>query len=248
MIHRFPALDSTNVKARELAVEGAPVGTAVLAERQTAGRGRGDHRWHSPSGGVYLSVLLEPARGRPLTDLVFLGGVAMARTVRECLPPSIPVSVKWPNDCLVSGKKVGGVLGEAVGEARPGLGVLGLGLNVTTPRAELEPFRENAFSATALTVEAGGPFDVAVLGERLAEATWELARRYAADGFLAIQRLWERHCLFLGKRIRFAADGDAAGPMLGTCLGIDDDGALVVSTPEGERRRFHSGELLQCYW
>ena len=100
-VHRFPLLDSTNIKARELAKAGAPEGSIILAEVQTGGKGSGNRLWHSPRGGLYVSFLLYPKDPKRATDLSILAGVAVAQTVKDCLPKSKDVSVKWPNDCLV---------------------------------------------------------------------------------------------------------------------------------------------------
>src|SRR5438309_1430776 len=108
----FDTVDSTNAKARELAAKGAAEGTVIVAKQQTAGRGRNKRTWHSPEGGLYLSILLHPKEAKKVTDLSILAGVALAQGVTEFLPKSKDVSLKWPNDCLIGWKKVGGILCE----------------------------------------------------------------------------------------------------------------------------------------
>jgi BirA family biotin operon repressor/biotin-[acetyl-CoA-carboxylase] ligase len=258
-LQRFRSLDSTNSKARELLLQGADEGTIIVAESQTAGRGRGDRTWHSPSGGLYYSILLRPIEDRPVTDLSFLGGIAVAQTLKELLPKSREVSVKWPNDCLLDRKKVAGILGEAV-TAEPGaVAILGIGINVNTPATELVPYQGNPFSATSVLVETGGELDVERVIAILTRKLVGLADLYHQEGFVTVQALWERLCTFIGKKLqmgpgsgyrvpgnppRVATD---TAPFTGNCLGIDEAGALVLSTPEGERRHYVAGEMT-CFW
>jgi BirA family biotin operon repressor/biotin-[acetyl-CoA-carboxylase] ligase len=250
-IQRFATLDSTNTRAKEMARAGSAQGTMVVAEVQTAGRGRGANRWHSPSGGLYCSVLILPAPGRPPTDLPLLAGVCLSQTAKEILPKSHSVGLKWPNDLLISGRKAGGVLCEALGDDAAGLGVVGMGLNINTTPAELEPFRGNPFPATSFSAESGGgQYDIEralkVLGTKLTE----LCRLYHRDGFEPIRYLWERNCPMLNSRVTVQETIRGAGApgaaMTGLFSGIDDSGALVL-TADGQQKRFLTGEITCCW-
>jgi BirA family transcriptional regulator, biotin operon repressor / biotin---[acetyl-CoA-carboxylase] ligase len=255
-IHRFDSLDSTNLKARQLALQGAAEGTVIVARSQTAGRGRGSHLWHSPDGGLFLSVLLYPKEPRRITDLPILVGVAVAQAVRQILAKSTEVSLKWPNDCLVNWKKVGGVLCEALGEDCFHLCVAGIGLNVNVSPQELASFQANPFGATSFQAESGGgAHDIdQVLNVFLAKL-FMLYALYKDEGMEPIRYLWERNCSLIGKQVELSEHGartpsakpNEPGTTVGTLLGIDESGGLVLSNPKGERRSYYTGAIT-CYW
>lgn len=127
----YSRIDSTNERAKELGEAGSPAGTLVLADEQTAGRGRAGHRWYSPKGdGLYFTLLLRPRELHNPGLVPIVGGLAVARTLRRLLPDA-SVGLKWPNDVLLDGWKCGGVLAEASwGGARMSYMILGVGLNV----------------------------------------------------------------------------------------------------------------------
>lgn len=245
------------MKARELAgTLGANEGALVIAETQTAGRGRGKRQWHSPKGGVYLSALLYPADEKRLTDLAIVAGVALAQTVKDCLPKSKDVSLKWPNDCLIGWRKVGGILCESLGEEFFHLCVVGIGINVNLTDADLQPFKDNPFSATSFALETGGNMDVGKVTQTLIHKLFNVYSLYQKQGYSSVQFLWEMNCGMLGKKVelrdsgwreRAASAADPGDSTTGTFLGIDDTGALVLSNPKGERRSYHTGEIT-CFW
>lgn len=243
-ILRFDTLDSTNLKAKELARAGtAGEGSVVLARFQTAGRGRGANRWHSPEGGLFLSALLYPKGPRRLTDLPLLVGVAVAQAVKHLLPKSVDVTLKWPNDVLVNWKKVGGILCESLGEECFNLSVAGIGLNVNVPPGELHPFRDRPFGATSFVAEAPGRYDTEEVLKCLLTKLFTLYRLYHEQGMEPIRYLWERNCAFIGKQVELAD----TGVTVGTFLGIDDSGGVVLSNAKGERRAYYTGAIT-CYW
>lgn len=208
-LHFFPEVDSTNRVLRQLARQGAAEGTAVVAERQSAGRGRLDRAWHSPAGGLYLSVLLRPV---PLLSLRL--GVAAARAVEETC--RFGPELKWPNDLLVEGRKLGGILVESEGE----WAVAGVGINVEATR--FPP----GLSATSLRL-LGHQVAPADLGRVLLR---ELESVYRGPFRLAD---YEARCGTLGRRVRVETP---AGSLAGVARRIDLDGALVVETNSGEVR------------
>ncbi|MBY0370029.1 biotin--[acetyl-CoA-carboxylase] ligase [bacterium] len=242
------SVDSTNVELRRLHKKGqAGQGTVLIAGAQTAGRGRGENRWHSPRGGLFFSVLLTPLQAKRATDLSLLAGVAVAQTVRNLLPKAVDVGLKWPNDCLLNWKKVGGILCEVIPESKEGLCVVGVGINVNTPAAELQPFLRRPFSATSFMEECPDSlFAVDKVAEALIFKFDALYNIYLENGFKPIQQLWERNCALVGKKVEIAVSAESK--IQGTCLGIDEFGALLLTAAEpGERRRIVSGELT-CYW
>jgi BirA family biotin operon repressor/biotin-[acetyl-CoA-carboxylase] ligase len=250
----FDTVDSTNIKMKQLVNTGLSEGGVVVAREQTKGRGRGNHQWYSPGGGLYLSCYLLPNDPKRVTDLSILAGVAMAQASRQILPKAIQVSVKWPNDCLINFKKAGGVLCEALGE-KYGFGVIvGLGLNINTEERELAPFKERPFGATSFHIEMqGGKLDLEECEKILIHKLFTLYHTYQTQGFTPIQYLWEKNCGLLGKQIELRetgwqpGDGDKLGMTRGTFLGIDESGALVLTNAKGERRQYLNGEIT-CYW
>ena len=150
----YPSVTSTNDVARAAAEGGAPSGTVVVADQQTAGRGRLARVWFSPPGqGLWTTVLVRPGAGRPglLTWLTPLAGVAAALTIRKRC--GVPVMLKWPNDLMVGGRKLGGILAESRMEPGPTCryAIIGLGLNVRQSAADFPA--ELAGRATSLAME-----------------------------------------------------------------------------------------------
>ena len=253
-IIKFDSIASTNTTLRALVNTGVPEGTVVVAKSQTSGRGRGDRVWSSPEGGLYFSLLLKaPQLNRP-TDLALLAGAVMAKTVKQFVSSSQSVGVKWPNDCLLQGKKVGGVLCEALGEGCTAPLIIGVGINVNVASTHLIPFQERPFKATSLLeFSSGQRFDLDLVLQTFLKIFFEKYETYLQRGFGFIQSFWEGECLFLGKQIELKNTGvpqekmSPTGSIRGTFLGIDEQGAIVVSDGQGQRLRFVTGELICCW-
>ena len=214
---------STNDRGRELALAGAPHGTVVIAERQTAGRGRQGRTWTAPAGrALTLSVLARMEASR-----MELLPLAVALAVCEACEGTAAVecSVKWPNDVWIDGRKVAGILIEA--RPQEGWAIVGIGLNVDTA---LEDFPDELREpATSLRIATGAPVArepvLDALLDRLAEWMDELGKpgRVTAE-------FRERDALF-GKTIAWTRDAER---ITGEARGIDDDGSLVVYTGDSE--------------
>jgi BirA family biotin operon repressor/biotin-[acetyl-CoA-carboxylase] ligase len=229
------ALVSTSDRLKELARSGAPEWTAVLAERQTGGRGREGRTWESPPGGLYLSVLLRPS-GEGARLIPLAAGVAVAEAVAGF---GVTGELKWPNDVLVSGRKLGGILTEG-SSASAGVEwvVLGVGLNVTLdPRSLPEGLRE---SVTSLAAEgAMGADAVAVAASVLAHlGVWYDALREAPSRVVAAWRA--RSVAWWGSLVDVRS---GASVLRGRLVAVDEDGALVIELEGGDRRRLVSGEV-----
>ncbi len=255
-LHFFDTVDSTNNKARELAADGGGEGIVVIAKSQTQGRGRHRRVWHSPEGGLYLSALLYPREKRRASDLSILAGAALAQSVKQLLPKSKDVTVKWPNDCLVGWKKVAGVLCEFLGEDYFNLCVVGIGINVNVADEELKKFQGNPFGATSFLGETGGQFPLDETAHIVVNKLFQLYRIYQTQGLAPIQYVWEKNCAFIGKKVELRESGwrdnpsykeGEVGATQGKMEGIDESGAIVLSNTTGERHSYLSGEIT-CYW
>ena len=228
-------LDSTNAQLRRLAAEGAPHGSLCLCEQQTAGRGRLGRSWHSPAGaGLWQSVLLRPALSPVQAQLLTLcAALAMTRAVTALT--GLPVGVKWPNDLLLHGKKICGILLELSTEMDAiGHVIVGVGLNVH-PRAVPEALRGQA---AALGDEVTPPPRRDILLRYLAELE-VLVEQVTAKGYPGIAAEYEASCLTLGRPVRVTGGTD----MSGTAEAVDEDGALLVRTEDGALRRVLAGDV-----
>lgn len=230
-VHRFQTLPSTNDEAMRLAREGAPAGECVVAEEQTAGRGRAGHAWSSPPGtGLYFSVVLRPRVEPDRLPLATLAcGVAVADAIRAAT--GLDAGLKWPNDVLVGLRKCAGILCEAeTGGPGGAFVVAGVGINANTPASALPP--RLAFPATSLAVEAGRTFDRdALLAECLARIAAEIARLEAPGGAEDIAARFSALDALRVRRLRAELpDGTSVS---GENLGVDSSGALLLSGPSG---------------
>lgn len=228
---------STNDEARRIADEGAEAFSHVIAGTQTAGRGRAGHGWSSPPGaGLYLSVVLRP--DLPLEKLplcTIAVGVAVAETVAEACGSA---GLKWPNDVLVNGRKICGVLCESAGAGADGRQcvIAGIGLNVNAKPSDLPP--RVIFPATSLAIETGRTFsNRSLAGGILARLRARIAELEGADGAARIVAAASRLDALRGRRI--AVDGENAG----TDEGVAPSGALLARGDDGALREIHAGSV-----
>jgi BirA family biotin operon repressor/biotin-[acetyl-CoA-carboxylase] ligase len=217
--------DSTNARARELALAGAPDGTVVTATEQSAGRGRQGRSWSAPAG----KALLMSAIVRDLTRRDALLPLAVPVAAAEGCDrfAGTRCGIKWPNDIWVDGRKLSGILLE--GRPQEGWAVIGIGLNVgTLPDEFPEDLQE---TATSLAIESGSDPGV----EAVLEAVLEELERWLTQPPDAIVAAWRERDVLLGKGVRWAGgEGIAAG--------LDKDGALLVETDSG-RVALDAGEV-----
>jgi BirA family transcriptional regulator, biotin operon repressor / biotin---[acetyl-CoA-carboxylase] ligase len=232
-IRYFDEVDSTQRVAAELARNDAAQGTAVIAERQSAGRGRLGRVWHSPAGvNLYITVILRPHL--PLAEvprLSLVAGLAVAETF-ESIAPRL-VALKWPNDIWLSGRKAGGIIAEAISDASGGLlsVLLGIGLNLNLASKDIPP--ELRDKATSVLIATGREVDRVRFAAKLFEV---LDLRYRAtehEGFAAVRPLYERYFALNGRRVTVI---DGTTTTSGVVRGIDADGALLLETRLGSTR------------
>lgn len=228
-----PQLPSTNAALRTLAEDGAPEGTALLAVRQTAGRGRRGRAFHSPAGGIYLSVLLRPQPGTDTGRITSCAAVAVARAIERLCP--LRVQIKWVNDLFVGGRKVCGILAEGgIDPANGALRYVVLGIGIDVAAQSFPP----PLDAVATTLENEG---AAVEPDALAAAVleeWE--RAYAAIGDGAWLDESRRRSLILGRTVTVERGSER---FCGTADAIDGEGHLHVITPDGRTAVLSSGEV-----
>jgi len=235
----YDEIESTNVETKSLANSGAPEGTVVIAECQTAGRGRLGRRWVSPAGkGLLFSVLLRPTMPMEDAHLLTLVAAAAAAEAIETLSGTT-VKIKWPNDLFIGDRKVGGILMEVSGEQdEVDWIVLGIGLNVNTEFSELPvALRRTATSMKMAGGELVDRSDVLATLLLSLEAHYQTALRGGFDKALTSFR--ERDYL-LSRTISVET---RQGPVVGAAAGIDDRGALLVELPHRRVRSFHSGDV-----
>lgn len=240
-IEFFPEVASTNAALRELALGGAPEGTVVLADGQTAGRGRGGKPWFSPPGvNLYASVLVRPAvrpAGIPL--LAFAASLALADAVREL---GLPVAIKWPNDVLVRRRKVAGTLAEAAIDAeRVEHVILGVGVNVNVTHAALRAaLGTSALAATSLREALGQPVDRAAFAAAYLEALDEWLAIHRLQGPAPLVRAWRALDIVSGRRVEVREGGET---IEGRALGVDEEGRLCVADHGGRVHALVTGEV-----
>ncbi len=237
----FDSLDSTNAALKRIVEQEGDVheGLMVWAATQTAGRGRAGRVWTSPRGNVYVSILIAaPENLAHAPEVGFVAAVAVHETILE-LPRhnagAPKVSCKWPNDVLIDGEKVSGILPElAVDDSQRSWVVLGIGINLQA--VQLDPA---AYPPTALSLHGVDTTPAHVLTV-LTRALHKALGRWRAEGFAAVRGQWLECGPALGSTV---AVGLAEGAVTGEFAGLDDDGALLLDTRKG-RRRLIAGDVL----
>ena len=220
---------STNDIARSMAAVGAPHATVIHADEQNAGRGRRSHTWFSPLGNLYLSVLLRTGQALHRNiELSFLTALAVADTVEQLLPHTNKALLKWPNDILVHGAKISGVLLEQADDVT----IIGIGLNISQAPA-------NTAYKTTTIVANGGTASVTAAREILLHsldlhlATWREA------GFPPVRDQWLSRSYSIGTVLQVNQQGETISGAFG---GLDRGGALLLDTALG-RRRIFAGDI-----
>jgi BirA family biotin operon repressor/biotin-[acetyl-CoA-carboxylase] ligase len=233
----FPSTDSTNRVALDMGRKGAPHGQAILAESQTAGRGRLGRTWNSPAGkGIYLSVILRPKLElAQVSKLTLAAAVAAAEALEAAGIKN--VQIKWPNDILIKSRKICGILTEMVAEAdRVECVILGIGINVNSAQADLPSH------ATSLKLEAGKAFDRSLLVAELLNRLEERLSQVTGRSWEAVRAAWNQRSAVKGKSVKVTTLSEA---VQGTAQGLDPSGALLVKTREGVKK-VYSGDVLSC--
>jgi BirA family biotin operon repressor/biotin-[acetyl-CoA-carboxylase] ligase len=236
VVYAFQRVGSTMEVAHELAAQGAPEGTLVFAARQEQGRGRLGRTWVSPEGGAYCSLILRTTRSpAEIPQLSLVAGLATAETIRNLA--GVSPSIRWPNDVLIDGLKVAGILVEARNNAV----VVGIGVNVTTDPADL-PANSTSLKKCQTRSKAGTVSDASVVA-----VTGELYRRcrawyddWSRKGFGPIREALRPWISLFGQPVHLTAGTEW---FEGTASDLDDSGRLLVRLDSGLMRACEVGEV-----
>lgn len=236
----FNSLPSTNRRAMDALPEYRS-GDVISATAQTAGRGRFSRSWLSPADrGLTLSVVLRPPHLAP--ELISATGFVAALAVLDSLAAfNIEAMLKWPNDVIVGGRKISGILAEL--DAASQTVVLGMGLNVNLTKADLQA-SNLADTATSMLISRNREFDLADVRSKLIsrlQTTFEKARH---KGFSWIANDWARHDWLTGHEVRIEAGN---GAVRGVYSGMDDTGALCLADSSGARHTFTAGDVVRLH-
>lgn len=234
-LERLAAVDSTNAEAMRRALAGERGPLWIMADVQTAGRGRAGRSWASASGNLHASLLVTldaPAARAP--QLALVAGVAVVDAIAAAMRPAPPgLRLKWPNDILIGSEKAGGILIEST--TAPGTGtdpaalaaVIGIGLNVASRPEGLDQ------PATFLAAHGACPAPAALLAHIAEQAASWLAAWDEGAGFAAVREAWLNHAHPIGERLSINTGSER---IAGTFLGLDQEGALVLGAESGTRR------------
>lgn len=236
-IYYFDSIDSTNTKAKELAEEGHPSGTLVVADRQTAGKGRRGRSWESPTGiGIFMTLMLKPEiNPNNASMLTLVAAMATTRAIRRVT--GVPAMIKWPNDIVMNGKKVCGILTEMSAQFDYiNHIVIGIGINVHN-----EDFPEEiAKTASSLYLESGQYIHRASLIEAFLEEFEDVYAEYLkTEDMEGLQKEYDAMLVNRGRQVRVL---DPKEPFEGKAMGITKKGELIVDTWES-RKLVSSGEV-----
>jgi len=237
----FDSVESTNDEAKKLAKTGTSEGTVVVARQQTAGRGRRGRDWESKPGNLFMSVILRPecdAENAP--EIGFVASLSICEALELLAPKEALVQCKWPNDVLIDGRKVSGLLPETMIDQSGGLEwlVLGIGVNcVSHP----EPVR---WPATNLSDVAHKVIEAQTVLDAILERLRFQMSKWAELGFKHTRTAWLKRAYGLGKSLTIQQDTTETGsPIHGVFADLSEDGSLLLDVPGGKRQVLRYGEV-----
>ena len=239
-IHFEESVDSTQNIAQKLALDGAKEGTLVLAEEQLGGRGRLERIWHSPKyKGIWMSLILRP--NIPMMkapQLTLLTAVAVVQGIQEVT--GVQADIKWPNDLLINGKKLTGILTEVQADSdRIHSLIIGIGINVNQ---QLEDYPDELQDiATSLYIETKNSWDRSNIIQEIMRHMEKLYILYLEKGFYPIKLLWESYSVSIGKKVIAST---LNGSLKGTAKGITEDGVLLLEDETGTVHSIYSADIL----
>ncbi len=226
----YDRLASSNDEAKRLAREGAEEGTVVWAREQTAGRGRRGRQWIGLPGNLFVSFILRPdCQPAAAVQLGFVAALGLSDAIAAIAPSDAELRCKWPNDVLLNGKKIAGLLLESETRASEGLDwlVVGIGVNVVGHPETAD------YPTTSLHAEGCATVDSGMMLETLARHFLAWCERWRDGGFAPIRAAWLDRAIGIGDAITVRLDRES---LEGRFLGLDADGALAIETASGARR------------
>ena len=235
----FDETDSTNLQVCRLGDAGEAEGLVVIADRQTAGKGRMGRHWESPARvNLYASILLRPSiLPFEAPRLTFLSAVAVCRAIQAVT--ALQPTVKWPNDVLLDGAKVAGLLNEMSAETdRVNYVVLGIGVNLNMSAAQFPA--DLRYPATSLAIAIGRPVVRLAFTRALLREIDRLYQVFLASGSAPILAEWSGLCAMTGKPVRVDCGGSC---IEGTMTGLAEDGALLIRTVTGKMECVYAGDV-----
>jgi BirA family biotin operon repressor/biotin-[acetyl-CoA-carboxylase] ligase len=238
-IHHFHSMDSTNSMAYQLALQGAEEGEIVVAESQKKGRGRLGRKWFSPPlTNLYLSVILRPEIPPQQASLItFVAAVATAGAIHKF--SGLQPMIKWPNDILLKNRKVAGLLNEIHSETdRIHFVILGIGVNLNMDERMFS--KEIRSLATSLKREMGQSISRKAFLQTLLEELEMWYEAFLKEGALPILKAWRDRAQIQGRPVKVTSFREV---LSGTAVDVDSDGALILETREGERKRVVAGDV-----
>ena len=240
-LHGLDETDSTNRVATQMVADGAVHGAAVLAERQTSGRGRHGRSFFSPAGrNLYTTIVLRPAAGRIEATAVLAAGIAVAESAAHFLQDPARVAIKWPNDVQIDGLKTSGILMEGTAVAGAGAAVLGIGVNLNVARDELpEEFRGRA---TSIAEALGKPVDRAAFAAHLYGTLEAVLDLHEQQGFEGLRTRFDGFFRMKGEAVS-VADLEGTVQAEGRALGVGSDGSLRLAGADGREQRILAGDV-----
>lgn len=237
-VRDFDSLGSTNDEALHWANQGAPHLALVLAEEQTAGRGRHGRRWHTPPGvALAISLILraEKLGSFPLPYLTGLGALGVCTALQDSY--DLEAQIKWPNDVIVEGKKLAGVLVETSWQGGDlEFAILGIGINVA--QGSVPPAHELDFPATSVEACIGRQVDRTVLLRNVLESVLSWLPRLEERNFI---NAWEQQLAYRSQHVRLTKQGDE--PIEGRLLGLGEDGSVRLRLLSGEELTYPIGQI-----
>ncbi|WP_432355143.1 biotin--[acetyl-CoA-carboxylase] ligase [Sporosarcina sp. A2] len=238
-IRHVESCPSTQLLAHAEAQSGAPDGMVIIADEQTAGKGRLSRPWSSAAGkGIWMSVITRPKlMPQQAPQMTLVAAVAIVRAIEELT--DVTPSIKWPNDILVKGRKLTGILTELQADPdRVKAIILGIGMNVNQ---QLEDFPEDIRGiATSLSIEEGKPINRAQLTAKVLSYLELYVTLYVEKGFAPIKLLWESYADSIGKRVRISTLQESYEA---TARGISEDGRLEVVLDDGTVKGIYSADI-----
>ena len=235
---RLGEVDSTNIYAERLAENEAPHGTVVIADSQTRGKGRLGRLWISPPGGIYMSIILRPRMElKDSTLLTIMAGVACCRALRDVT--GLDLEIKWPNDLIVSGRKLGGILTEVKSRAhRIEFVIIGIGINVNVLSDGFPSEVREIATSIRNEMLREQPKDALILA-----LLNEVDRWYdilMEKGGRPVLEEWRKFAAMLGKTVKVTVGKDE---LVGVAEDIDGQGLLIMRLPSGAVRKISAGDL-----